>query len=221
MGNYSTCKRHWFKYVNENSHLVASLSNRVDRSSLKTCSREQQPELSLTFEQLTAATVKVMPFDNLKQKRSSNMQRSCLTQHFLSTITSLMSLAAVTTTFVCCITYVHSWHLMQPRPWRFLLLAVDLIIVTLFSTAGFERWTIHPIAQTWHQVTTIFIHIFEETFAWMLIFKQMFYHEWKLEAANDQLLASIQSVMQLITWSLTLTGRLTLIVNKLLTLVDS
>jgi len=57
------------------------------------------------------------------------------TQRFLSTSTSLLSLSPVTTTFVRSVTYVHSWHLTQPRPWQFLSLAVDLIIVTVYYIA--------------------------------------------------------------------------------------
>jgi len=66
---------------------------------------------------------------------TSNYSEWRSTQRFLSTSTSLMSLASVTTTFVRCVTYVHSWHLMQTRLWRFPLLAVDLIIVTVFYIA--------------------------------------------------------------------------------------
>jgi len=52
----------------------------------------------------------------------------CSTQRFRSTNMLLMSLAPVTTTWLRCVTYVHSCHLTQPRPCRCLSLAVDLII---------------------------------------------------------------------------------------------
>ena len=65
----------------------------------------------------------------------SNYSEWRSTQRLLLTSMSLMSLAPATTTFVRCVTYVHSLHLMQPKPWRFSLLAVHLIIVTVFYMA--------------------------------------------------------------------------------------